>query len=242
MRVNKIDQRIKSVSTTLLFLAFLFFTKNINGQAVDISSTSEGIVVSRMTETQRNNIATTMKGLLIYQTDEKEGFYFYNGDAWIKVTDTGDLDPIVKINGDNIADMGLGYSGPSYSTDESANGFQFVTKQGYFINILATDRIARVYQYFTNSTCSGVGYSRVRKTGRGIVFRDDAGLLYIPKNAPIIAELEYNSILTGVAGQPYNCNVINNTTDNLFQIIINDSNLTGITLDPALDYLVSFGN
>ncbi len=49
---------------------------------LDISSTSKGLLIPRMTSTQRNAIITPATGLLIYQTNNTPGFYFYNGTAW----------------------------------------------------------------------------------------------------------------------------------------------------------------
>ena len=49
---------------------------------LDISSTSKGLLIPRMTSAQRNAIITPVTGLLIYQTNNTPGFYFYNGTAW----------------------------------------------------------------------------------------------------------------------------------------------------------------
>src|SRR5215831_4590287 len=53
---------------------------------LEIKSTSKGLLISRMTQTQRNAIASPATGLLIYQTDHTQGFYYYNGTAWTAVT------------------------------------------------------------------------------------------------------------------------------------------------------------
>ena len=49
---------------------------------LDIRSTSKGLLIPRMTQTQRNAIASPANGLFIYQTDNNPGFYYYNGSAW----------------------------------------------------------------------------------------------------------------------------------------------------------------
>src|SRR5215831_6330181 len=53
---------------------------------LEIKSTSKGLLISRMTQTQRNAIASPATGLLIYQTNATPGFYYYNGTAWTAVT------------------------------------------------------------------------------------------------------------------------------------------------------------
>ncbi|MCU0375266.1 MAG: tail fiber domain-containing protein [Chitinophagaceae bacterium] len=45
---------------------------------LDVSSTSKGLLIPRMTENQKNQIASPATGLLIWQTDGTPGFY-YNG-------------------------------------------------------------------------------------------------------------------------------------------------------------------
>jgi hypothetical protein len=54
---------------------------------LDIVSTQKGILIPRMTGTQRDAIAAPTTGLLIYQKDSTTtGFYFYNGAAWQRIS------------------------------------------------------------------------------------------------------------------------------------------------------------
>lgn len=56
-----------------------------NSAMLDVSSTSKGVLVPRMTSSQRNAISSPATGLLVYQTDGTTGFYVYNGSAWAPV-------------------------------------------------------------------------------------------------------------------------------------------------------------
>ena len=79
----------------LLFSAFFFITITIRAQVgigtetpesssvLDISSTSKGLLVPRMTQIQKNAISNPATGLLLYQTDGTVGFYSYNGSNWL---------------------------------------------------------------------------------------------------------------------------------------------------------------
>lgn len=49
---------------------------------LDVKSTNSGILIPRMTEAQRDAISSPATGLLVYQTDETSGFYYWNGTSW----------------------------------------------------------------------------------------------------------------------------------------------------------------
>jgi len=54
---------------------------------LDVSSTTQGMLVPRMDSAQRSLIATPATGLLVYQTNGvTPGFYFYNGSAWASLS------------------------------------------------------------------------------------------------------------------------------------------------------------
>lgn len=55
-------------------------TVNANPSAIlDMTSTSKGVLVPRMTAAQRSAIASPATGLMVYQTDGASGFYFNAG-------------------------------------------------------------------------------------------------------------------------------------------------------------------
>ena len=56
--------------------------------ALDITSITKGLLIPRMTETQRDEISSPATGLMIYQTDVTVGFYYYNGSSWAEVAAT----------------------------------------------------------------------------------------------------------------------------------------------------------
>lgn len=56
---------------------------------LELESTDKGILIPRLTEGQRSNISNPTKGLLVYQSNQTEGFYYYDGIQWrIMFSDT----------------------------------------------------------------------------------------------------------------------------------------------------------
>ncbi len=53
---------------------------------LDVSSTTKGILIPRMSQSQRNLIPSPDPGLMIYQNDNTPGIYTWNGTAWVAVS------------------------------------------------------------------------------------------------------------------------------------------------------------
>ena len=55
-----------------------------DGSAIlDVNSTTKGLLVPRMTQTQRDAISSPATGLSVYQTDFNDGYYYYDGSKWV---------------------------------------------------------------------------------------------------------------------------------------------------------------
>jgi hypothetical protein len=95
------DMKRVAIVYFVMVLAFAFGTNKAKAQGMgvnstgatadasamlDVSSTTQGVLVPRMTATQRAAISTPATGLLVYQTDGTAGFYFYNGTAWTSLS------------------------------------------------------------------------------------------------------------------------------------------------------------
>jgi BclB C-terminal domain-containing protein len=106
---------------------------------LDIKATGKGVLIPRMLKSERPS--SPAEGLMIYQTDDKPGFYFYKGTAWTPVMDStttsgGTIIPFSSGSPINISVPSLGSSnnciigfGNSYSvpgtfiTDANASSF-----------------------------------------------------------------------------------------------------------------------
>lgn len=65
-----------------------------NASAIlDVKSTAKGVLVPRMTKTEKNTIPTPATGLLIYQTaPDSTGFQYYDGAKWVWILGSGAVD------------------------------------------------------------------------------------------------------------------------------------------------------
>ncbi len=52
---------------------------------LDVSSTTGGLLVPRMTQQQRESISSPATGLMVFQTDNTKGFYYFNGMSWVNI-------------------------------------------------------------------------------------------------------------------------------------------------------------
>ncbi len=100
--------------------------------ALEIRSIEKGLLISRMTETERDAISSPAIGLLIYQTDGTSGFYYYDGTIWQPLQGSSgdaDADPTnefqtLSISGDTLylSDDGYVYLGGIGTGDITAVG------------------------------------------------------------------------------------------------------------------------
>ncbi len=86
---------------------------------LDVKSTSKGLLVPRLTMTQKDAIASPATGLIVYQTDNTVGFYYYDGSAWEKLITDSEMGPDGDwtVSGNNMysavsGNVGVGTSSP----------------------------------------------------------------------------------------------------------------------------------
>ena len=89
-----------------------------SSSALDIESTSGGLLIPRLTETQRDAISSPATGLMIYQIDQVAGFYFFNGSVWAKIGGAEEQDTLTDQDGNNYEALN---AGPVVWMTENAN-------------------------------------------------------------------------------------------------------------------------
>jgi hypothetical protein len=90
------------------------YTSGHASSVLDVKSTSKGLLIPRLTQDQRNAIGSPAGGLMIYQTDNTPGFYYFNGSSWNAVTGIVDGSETKVASGASIDVSGLGTSVSPY--------------------------------------------------------------------------------------------------------------------------------
>ena len=125
---------MKTVKFTLIAFIVSLITITVNAQnqgvainsdgaqadqsaMLDVKSTTGGILIPRMTQTQRNNISSPATGLMVYQTDNTDGFYYYDGAGWNYI---GAPDNDWTVSGNDLINANSGNVGIGITPDALA--------------------------------------------------------------------------------------------------------------------------
>ncbi|WP_069660810.1 beta strand repeat-containing protein [Arcticibacter eurypsychrophilus] len=95
---------------------------------LEVFSNSKGVLISRMTVLQRTSIASPAIGLLVYQTDNTPGFYFYNNGQWQRLANSTEI-ATGGGNGTNGNSLLNGTSNPA--SNIGSNGDFYINTSAY---------------------------------------------------------------------------------------------------------------
>lgn len=136
---------------------------------LDVSSTTKGILVPRMTSTERDAISNPATGLLIYQTN-LSAFVFYNGSTWVRV---GDGVGATSINGlsDGVADGTSVFLGSNAGANDDGNNYNVTLGNNtLYYNVAGENNsaVGNMAQYISHGTHNtSVGNSSLRYNSTG---------------------------------------------------------------------------
>ena len=180
----------KILLLTLVFLSFFIQIDDIMSQNVainsdgtapdasamlEIKSTAGGILIPRMTLVQRNliNVTGSPTGVMIYQTDNTPGFYYYDGTSWIMLAAVADAD--WTVSGVNqysavTGNVGIGVTNPTeklqiggtnakiYMSSATSNMLFFVAAQGLAAPTMTTRSAGTKIVLYPSVTGATVDY------------------------------------------------------------------------------------
>lgn len=102
---------------------------------LDVISNSKGVLIPRMLESERTSISSPATGLIVYQTNNSKGIYYFDGAVWVQLaagalSGSGANNYLARWSGgglttgasyDDGTNVGIGNTGPSQKLDVSGN-------------------------------------------------------------------------------------------------------------------------
>jgi hypothetical protein len=154
---------------------------------LDVYSTSYGFLAPRLTLMQREAIVNPATGLLIYQTDNTPGFYFYNGSQWTSITPPSSgywLPNNGSIYNANGGAVGINTPDPAYTLDVNGNagvnGDLHIT-QGSNI-VFESDGVANYYNIHQSDELLHIHSNLESGDSPRILLADPNGNFYLGNN------------------------------------------------------------
>ncbi|MCD4735026.1 MAG: PKD domain-containing protein [Bacteroidales bacterium] len=193
-------------SKRLLFLIVIIFfiaSNNSNAQGVsinenhnqpdpsamlDIQSSDKGLLIPRLSQNERDNIPNPAEGLMIYQTDNIKGFYFYDGNAWSAMN--------AGSPGGNTGSGGELISVASYASQVISGGWAQLIDLVINISLDQESDVLIIYQINGNTVNQYGGYidthlevDGVQTPGTHSLTRSDGNSNWINNNSTIVLKL-----------------------------------------------------
>lgn len=192
---------------------------NPNSSAIlDVKSTTKGILIPRMTQTQRNAIDTPTSGLMVYQTDATLGFYFYDGSSWVRLA-SGTEAAYTAGTGIGVSGNVITNTSPDQTVTLTGGGSTSVTGTYPNFTINSTDNNSGGT---VTSLTAGTGLSGGTITSSGTISMPNTGTagtygsvtetpVFTTDNQGRITSVT-NTIISGVAPSAGSTNYIQNGT------------------------------
>jgi hypothetical protein len=92
---------------------------------LDIQSSNKGLLIPRMSSEQMRTINSPAAGLMVYQTGEKAGFYFFNGKEWRPLTEATEDAKSIALDPDNWSKTGDAINGANFLGTTNAFPLRF---------------------------------------------------------------------------------------------------------------------
>jgi hypothetical protein len=230
------------------FLVFLFITQYAHAQsigigsnnpphpsaALDVNSTTKGVLVPRLFETQKLGIASPAQGLLIYNKNSNS-FQYYNGSVWVNITNSSIVSGIQNRLPKFLGSWGLQNS---QITDDG---------NGVSINATGANPDASAMMD-VQSTSKGMLIPRMTTTERTAIGSPMKGLLVFDNttssfwfyNGTIWTDLFFSLPYSGTGNSPTDLFSITNTNTNKVAMLFMDKVIMGkVSLEKVL-HLTAF--
>jgi hypothetical protein len=195
---------------------------------LDVTSTAKGVLVPRMTQTQRNAIASPATGLLVFQTDHTPGFCYYSGTAWTAISTKGANTSLNNLKAPTAVNVNLLPSTDS-SIDLGSSSLRW--KNIYLASKLFIGGSAFLDNSGSANTLIG-NTGNTKNTGRSNTVVGSAAFNSNTTGSDNTANgvsaltantTGYNNTANGGGALSYNKTGHDNTADGLFALLLNSS-------------------
>ena len=153
--------------------------------ALDVTSTTGGMLLPRMTTTQRAAIPNPVQGLFVFQTDGTPGLYYYIGNSWVNVVNGLIPDRDGNAGANPATRVSTLAGGPAGYADGTCAAAQFNGPSGVAVdlygNVYVADSFNNCIRIITVrgmvSTLAGSGVAGINDgTGTSAYFNNPTGV------------------------------------------------------------------
>ncbi len=131
---------------------------------LDVQSSDKGVLFPRMTLAERSNISSPGEGLLIFQTDDEAGFYYYSNGQWnLIITDKKVFDPSLPFGTEDLVGVHVAVT--------SGNPFIVPANSNFYGAVTLNDRAA-FPAYFNSYGLNSYAFVRVYLGPNGVISCD----------------------------------------------------------------------
>jgi hypothetical protein len=154
----------------LILMAVLFTASHVHAQsigvntntpdpsaALDVNSTTQGLLAPRMTDVQRLAIPSPATGLLVYQTNGTKGLYQYDGSNWLPVGSVGGANTQVIYNNNGAAAGSSNLTWNNGTNTLSTTNMQITGLGGSGTRVVTTDNNGLLSATTLSSGVTGSG-------------------------------------------------------------------------------------
>lgn len=209
-----------------------------NSAMLDVSSTTQGMLVPRMDSAQRSVISSPATGLLVYQTNGvTPGFYFFNGTVWTSLSSGGGA-PTGAAGGN----LGGTYPNPSIASLPAISGATLTSLNASNISSgnLSTSRLNSGTSASSSTFWRGDGTWATPSGGGGstldlVVTKTSAQSLPIGGNAVTPDDILFNNLVTSpsLSGASFN------TTTGVYTVGVSGNYLITVSVMQTSSNIVS---
>ena len=190
-----------------------------NSAMLDVISSTKGVLIPRMLESERTAISSPATGLIVYQTNNSKGIYYFDGAVWVQLaagalSGSGANDFLARWSGgglttgatrDNGTNVGIGTAPTSnklevagtanVTSNLSVGGTATVTGATALNGGLSTQGVAST-SYGTNAQILA---NTANVNGGGIMVSDDGGF-FDYNNGPVTFNGSSGLVIGGSSG------------------------------------------